>query len=287
LGQLSAAAADIQAVRGYLDRVEVSALPDVLQSEHCSLQVRLYLDTLSAQPHLWPSLQAEFERFRAQYRSAYQIHHRDYYRAVQAIGDALTGVLRRLKALELLNRLRDLGQPLGQDLPARYERLRNAMSACDRGVNVQVEAAPVCEVCHLPLSRHAPDDEAISLRRDLEAALAEQVRRLKTEAIRKVLAESSTDRMGQLVQAIELANLDGLVDVLDEGVVRFIAQALEMQGLIVVPQNVLQRLADRYPALEEKEVPAFLSHLEEMLDEAFAAAHQAHPDKRTVRISLK
>jgi len=288
LSSLTAAAAEVQAVKSYLDQVEAEALPPELAGELTVLQGQLNLAALADQPHLWPSVQAHFERFRGHYRNVYQIHHRDTYKAMREIESALADVPRRLQALALLDGVEALGHPLGPGLEARHTRLMDRLATCNVGVNdVRVETAPVCEVCRLRLSQQAPAEDAGRLHRDIDDALGEQLRRLKTEAIRKVLAESGTDHMDRLVRAIELSSLDSLVDVLDERLVAFIAEALEMQGVGTVPADVLQRLADKYPALEEKDVPAFLADLQALLDDAFAAARREYPDKRTIRISLK
>jgi len=286
LSELAGAAAEVQMVKSYLDQVEENALPADLAGEHLVIRGQLSLETLAAQPHTWPSIQAQFRRFRDRYRNVYQIHHRNTYKAVQQIEDELADFSQRLSALQLLNGVEALGPPLGQDLPSRYASLGTRLEVCQVGVSdVRVDMRPVCAVCQLPLSRQAPVEEAHRLRRDLDEALGEQLRRLKTEAIRKVLAESGTDRMAQLVKAIELSNLDSLVDVLDADLVAFVAEAV--QGVVTLPTNVLERLADRYPALEEKDVPAFIETLKALLDEAFAAARAEHPDERAIRISLK
>jgi hypothetical protein len=46
-------------------------------------------------------------------------------------------------------------------------------------------------------------------------------------------------------------------------------------------------LADKYPVLEEKDIPTFIQELETLLTEAFATARTENPDKRTIHISLK
>ncbi|MFW6116514.1 MAG: hypothetical protein ACOC6F_02190, partial [bacterium] len=288
LSELAAATAEIQAVKNYVGQMESDALPPELAGDRMAIQERLKLKTLAAQPSLWPSIHAQFKNLRSRYRSLYQIHHRDAYKAIAQIQDDLAEVARRLKGLQWLNTIEALGHPLGEGLPERYARLEARLETCDVAVNeVNVEVTPVCDSCRLPLSRQAPVNEACRLRRDLEDALGEQLRRLKTEAIRKVLAESETDRMEQLVKAIELSSLDSLVDVLDEELVTFITRTLEMQGVSTVPTSVLQRLADKHPVLEEKDIPDFIADLESLLEEAFAAARQEYPDKRTIRISLR
>jgi hypothetical protein len=288
LDKLAVATAEIQGVKTYLDQMERDALSPELGGEYRTIQAQVNLEMLAAQPHIWPSIQAQFEGFRQRYRSIYQIHHRDTYKTIRQIQDDLSDAPRKLNALQLLNGVKDLGHPLGQDLADRYARLQGDLQICDVGVNdVKVEMSPVCASCRLSVSHRAPVDEAQRLQRDMDDALGEQLRRLKTEAIRKVLAESGADRMEQLIKAVELSNLDGLVDVLDADLVAFIAETLEMQGVGTVPTNVLQRLADKYPTLEEEDVPTFIQELKALLAEVFASARAEHPDKQTIRISLK
>ncbi|MFW6116530.1 MAG: hypothetical protein ACOC6F_02280, partial [bacterium] len=288
LSELAAATAEIQAVKNYVDQIEADALPPELAGDRMAIQEQLKLKTLAAQPSIWPSIKAQFKNLRNRYRSIYQIHHRDTYEAIGKIQDDLADVPRRLKGLQWLNSIKPLGHPLGESLSERYARLQSRLKTCDVTVTeVNVDVTPVCDSCRLPLSRQAPVEEARRLRRNLEDALGEQLRRLKTEAIRKVLAESDTDHMEQLVKAIELSSLDSLVDVLDEELVAFIATALDMQGVGTVPTNVLHRLADKHPVLEETEIPVFIADLKALLDEVFEAARDEYPDKRTIRISLR
>ncbi|MBN1874410.1 MAG: hypothetical protein JXA33_09275 [Anaerolineae bacterium] len=296
LAQLAQATAEIQKAKLYLDQVEANALPADLAGDLLVLQGQLRLAALVAQPHVWPSLLAQFETFQRRYRDIYQMHHRDTHNALRKLHTKLSPVPRRLHALSLLNGVQDLGHPLGTDLEQRYQRLHPQLRPCAvTSVNdVTVDVKPICAECGLRLSDHAPQDAVDALLRDLDAALSEQLRRLKTEAIRKVLAEQhagagekARPRIENLIQAIEISNLDGLVDVLDAGLVTFIAETLELQGVGTVPSGVLQRLADRYPILEEKDVQAFTADLRKLLDEAFTEARKSQPDKKKVRLSLK
>jgi len=288
LAELALAAAEIQAVKSYLDQVETTALPGELAGDLTALRGQLGLETLAGQPGLWPALHEQFKRFRQRYRNEYRIHHRDFYKAIQEIRQRLDPVPRRLRALDLLNGISDLGHPLGSELPGRLIALQDRLKACGLAVgDVQVETRPVCETCGLRLAERPPREEADSLVQGLDTALGEQLRRLKTEAIRQVLAQGTGDRIAKLVQAVEVASLDKLVDVLDEDLVAFITETLEMQGVGTVAADVLRRLADRYPVLEERDVPAFLAELQALLTEAFEAARAECADKRTIRISLK
>ena len=178
---------------------------------------------------------------------------------------------------------------MGEDLAGRATRLQGQLRPCpvtEVGM-VDVEAHPVCAACGLPLAAAAPTAEVETFLGDLERALQEQRRRLSAEAVRRVLERSGGDELSRLMEAARAAEIARLVDVLDERVAESIRRLLVEDGLVTAPAEVFARLAELHPTVGEDEISATVGDFEELLRQALEEAQEAHPDKKTVRLSLR
>jgi len=289
LRQLAGYAAEIQEMRAYLDAMMLRPEDRELAGDRMLLLGQLSLEELERNPALWPSISDSFRRLKGRYRTAYQKHHRDTYRAMQELRARLENVDRRLHALALLNTITDLGNPVGEDLAERHARLQEQLRPCPvtEVAAVGVEAQPVCAACGLPLTGRAPAAEIETFLSDLERALQEQRRRLSAEAVRRVLERASGDELSRLMEAAHAAEIARLVDVLDERVAESIRRLLVEDGLVTAPAEVFARLAELHPTVGEGEIPVTVHDFEELLCQALKEAREAYPDKKTVRVSLK
>jgi len=59
------------------------------------------------------------------------------------------------------------------------------------------------------------------------------------------------------------------------------------EAILTTDTDVLTHLAHRFPSLEEGEIDAVVAELRRLLQEAFADAKEANPDKRTIRLTLR
>jgi len=286
---LAGYAAEIQEMRAYLDAMMLRPEDRELAGDRMLLLGQLSLEELERNPALWPSISDSFRRLKGRYRTAYQKHHRDTYRAMQELRARLENVDRRLHALALLNTITDLGNPVGEDLAERHARLQEQLRPCPvtEVAAVGVEAQPVCAACGLPLTGRAPAAEIETFLSDLERALQEQRRRLSAEAVRRVLERASGDELSRLMEAAHAAEIARLVDVLDERVAESIRKLLVEDGLVTAPAEVFARLAELHPTVGEDEIPVTVHDFEELLCQALKEAREAYPDKKTVRVSLK
>jgi len=116
LRRLAGYAAEIQETRAYLDAMMLRPEDSELAGDRVLLLGQLPLGELERNPALWPSVSDSFRRLKGRYRTAYQKHHRDTYRASEGLRARLEDVPRRLDALALLNSIAELGGPLGGDL---------------------------------------------------------------------------------------------------------------------------------------------------------------------------
>jgi hypothetical protein len=152
---------------------------------------------------------------------------------------------------------------------------------------VDVATAPVCAQCKRPLTYTAPRADVDAFLRSLDEALAERCRRLSSEAIRRVLARSNQDAVTRFVQVVQTANVAALIDVLDKNLVQLIRELLAEDGVVPVDTDVLRRLAQRYPTLEEADLPGAVKYPEQLLRQAFEQARKENPDKKAVRLTMR
>ena len=289
LRALAAAAAEISTVKRYLDDVALRSTDRELAADRMTLLAQLGLETLVDSPETWDRLREDFARFRARYQNAYQKHHRDYYAALARLQDDLANVPRRLEALGLLNRIEGLGAPLGDELAGRYEALQSRLEPCPmtQVTAVSVEHSPTCDQCSLRLTDTVPEPEVQAFLRDLNRALDDKRRQLASEAISRVLARGDRDDMATFLKAVRAADIAALVDVMSPDLTDFIERLLADEAILTTDTDVLTHLAHRFPSLEEGEIDAMVAELRRLLQEAFAEAQAAHPDKKTIRLSLR
>jgi len=286
---LAAATAEISKAKRYLDDVALRSTDRELAADRMTLLAQLSLETLVDSPETWDRLREDLNRFRARYQNAYQKHHRDYYKVLARLRDDLADVPRQLETLGLLNRIEELGAPLAAELAGRYEALQVRLEPCPvtQVTAVSVEHSPTCEQCPLRLSDTAPEAEVQAFRRDLTRALDDKRRQLASEAISRVLARGDRDDMATFLRAVRAADIAALVDVMSPDLADFIKRLLADEAILTAETDVLTRLAHRFPSLEEDEIEAVLAEFHRLLQEAFAEARAAHPDKKTVRLSLR
>jgi DNA-binding FadR family transcriptional regulator len=133
----------------------------------------------------------------------------------------------------------------------------------------------------------APASQVEAFHRDLTSALAEQQRRLASEAIRRVLERGKADSLSQFVQAVQAANVAALVDSLDERIVQVIRKLLAEEQIAVAEGDVIGKFLQLYSSVEEGDIPEAVKAFEVLLREAFKEAKKANKGKKTVRLTLK
>ena len=288
LKELAGLSAEIIAARDYLAEIQLRAGDRELAADRMTIQGQIDLGNLASQPGQWLSIRGELERFKGRYRNAYQKHHRDFHKALGELQEALAEAPRRLRALDLLNGIEELGRPAGEDLARRHGALSQSVQPCPVPfAKLTLEATPLCEQCRLALTTEPPKGEVNAFLRDLDKALQTQQRRLASEAIHRVLARSQEDAVATFVQVVQTSNLASLVDLLDEDLVDFIRVLLAEEEVATSESDLLQRFAATYPTLEEADLNKALRDFEALLRAAFKEAHEANPEKKAVRLTLR
>jgi len=130
-------------------------------------------------------------------------------------------------ALKRLNSIPELGEPPGQELEGEYQQLLEQIKPCpDWEGRISLDLEPTCAGCRLALSISPPTKEVEDFRQKLEQALREQQRRLSSEAIRQILAQSREKRIDRFIKVVQTSDLSPLVNVLDDELVSFLRQLL-------------------------------------------------------------
>ncbi len=286
--ELASIAAEVTEVKGYLDDLRLRDRDRELAAQKISILGQIDLGHLAEQPSAWGRIRAQFDQLKARYRNEYQKHHRDTNAALSKLGDSLADAPRQLNALKLLNGIHELGPARGEDLGDRHEQLKGAIRPCSVDFQaVSIDAAPACTECRRDLTYVPPTEQVEFFRRDLEAALADQQRRLASEAIRRVLEHGKGDALSKFVQAAQAANLAALVDLLDENIVKVIRKLLAEEQIGVAESDVIGKFLRQYGSLEEADIPAAVQAFETLLREAFKEARKTNKGKKSIRLTLK
>ena len=224
LSRITEFSPEVVEVKSYLDRVTLRKGDEELEMDRISILEGINLQNLIASPHLWPSMKALFDWFRSRYSSAYLTHHQDYHQKIAALRDVLEASRPEVEALRRLNSIAELGGPLGEKLFDDYEELLRKVVSCplrETG-EVSVDLEPTCASCGLELREEPPVKEVERFLKGLEGALRKQQRRLSSEAIRQILAQSGNERVDQFIKIVQTSDLSPLVNVMDEEMVGFL-----------------------------------------------------------------
>ncbi|MBU2009224.1 MAG: hypothetical protein KJ624_05225 [Chloroflexi bacterium] len=209
--------------RRYLEGVE---LPEgEMALDRASLLEQLSPDYLLKSPHLWESIKALFDWLRSQYVPVYREHHRQYHQEISRMRARLEEKESWVMALGRLNSLSALGEPLGAGLAGEYLGLLEGLRPCP-AVEVPLKEGPCCSLCHLGLLMTLPQGEVEAFLQGLQRALQGQLQRLSRRVIGRIMAQPSP-RLERFIQAVQVSDLSGLAELLDEEVLVFIRGLLE------------------------------------------------------------
>jgi hypothetical protein len=281
--------AQVVAAKGYLEGVVLPTGADKeMSADRAAILGQLQFSALAANPALWPSINDQYERFKDRYRSLYQIHHRDYNAQVAKLREQVEKTTRELDALRRLNGITEIGEPVGAQLEIQRTQLLGQLQVCSiTDVNaIDVNAEPSCMACRLKLTGQSPTTQVYSFLEDLHSALQEQLRRLSTVAIQRILTEGGGDRVEKFLKVLRASDLSTLINVLDDDLTTFIRTLLREANIQTEASSVLQMLAAKYPVVEEEKVAEVVEEFRQLLSKAFAEAQQKNRGKK-IRISLK
>ena len=279
--------AQVAAMESYLNAALPKQTDEELYLDRLSLQEQLSAGTVFEDSSLWPSVKALFELFKNEYIQAYIRHHRVHRSKVAELQQELKNAEGRAVALRLLDGIAELGDPVGEEALAAYERSVQTVRACGQSENdlANLGADPVCPACRVPLSASPPSAEVQAALVALTEALAQQQRRLSAEAVRQVLAEQHEARIDQFVKVLQVADVGALAQAMDEELADFLRRLLSEVTVELPLASLLREAREQFPTLSEEEISDFLAALEGTLRREIEKARGTHEGKQ-VRLKI-
>ena len=241
--------AQVAAMESYLNAALPKQTDEELYLDRFSLQEQSSAGTVFQDSSLWPSVKALFELFKNEYIQAYIRNHRVHRNKVTELQQELKNAEGRAIALRLLDGIAELGDPVGEEALAAYER--------------SVQTALVA----------------------LTEALAQQQRRLSAEAVRQVLAEQHAARIDQFVKVLQVADVGALAQAMDEELADFLRRLLSEATVKLPLASLLREAREQFPTLSEEEIGDFLAALEGTLRREIEKARGTHEGKQ-VRLKI-
>jgi hypothetical protein len=194
-----------------------------LELERDALSARIEPESLMGNPSLWGSIDSAFRRLRSRYADAYVSHHARYHMEASQLNRRLEGVSVQVQALTHFNEMRELGEPLGTELPETFNDVAASIRACSVGEDEPaLETTPFCQICLLPLQDGLQQSKANLLVLEIEKAMREWNRRLGSFGVRQVLAHPDEQQLDRFIRLVQVADPSALTNVLDAEVVEFL-----------------------------------------------------------------
>ena len=223
LERLALMAPEISGTRTYIGEMTFGREHHELSVQRDLVAGRIGLDSLLADPAVWPSLMERYGVLRREYADAYLLQHRQYHLESSRLTIELDRAKDHLAALEKFNSISEFGSPLGRELPEMFQAAAASLRSCPRAeADVSLELAPYCGHCALHLDDTPPQREVAALVGGAEAAMREYNRRLSSTVVHKVLANPSKEQIEKLMDLIQVSNISNLSNVLDEEVLEFL-----------------------------------------------------------------
>ena len=162
--------------------------------------------------------------WRTRYRAAYRPHSEALRRRAAELRRLLAGEMRAVRALERLDRIHALGEPIGPEATTRFRDLLQELAT--------YEPAEATTPLGSEPALFAAAQRAVS---DVRSLLDRQLERLAAATVRLVLERPGERDLDRLLQAIQASHLDGLERTLDDRLAAHIESLLEPLPLRAAP----------------------------------------------------
>ncbi|MEA5515758.1 hypothetical protein [Nodularia sp. UHCC 0506] len=291
LENLSHLSTDLGADRAYLRQLKDS-LPfdaDPLRHSLDEVLVKFNLEQMLESPSFQENLRSQLEQIKSEYINQYRIHHREHYQAVQTLRTDLAGAEEKLKTLERLNTLSELGLPVTLNHRQLQQALLNQLQVCsvtDLELQQGLAHDPLCGHCRLELRQSVPTDQVTAWQQDLNRAMIEQFARLKSETVKRLLRNAETEYLKNLLQVLESGNAEDLVGLLTDEGTQILQSLLQQANVVSATSDVLVQIRETYPTIERHQLREVVQAMELLLEAKFEELEQENRGK-TVRINLE
>lgn len=275
-------ARELARLRIFLAEAIVPETKPELAVDRTLAQEQLSFAVLVAEGHRWPGMRAAFDRFRDRYRAAYLEHHRQYWREALSLHGQLMDFAPKVFALRRLNTLTELGPPMGEKAIARYGELPARIGTCQLALRQKLELGQRarCPACGIALGQELPWQEAEDVQHGLERALSQQLQRLSSKAVRRVLLQSGEARVQEFIQVAQASQVQSLALILDDELLGFLRRFLVEARVQEVLRPLVLKLQEPVPDLDPETVDAAAEAVRRTIHNAFSAAQEALPPDR-------
>ena len=220
-------AAALTGAIAFLERATVEETRHELSLEREALASRLRDPALLTSPQQWPALAEAARRFSHAYASAYVEHHDAYHTQMELLAHRMASALTQARALARLNAVPELGRPVSPELPGLCEELASVVRTCGAATDADAVAGDaVCPSCAIRLDAAPPTAEVEALAALVGEALAKQNTRLARAVAHRLAKREANERLDRFIQVVEVSDLSGLANILDDELTAFIGELL-------------------------------------------------------------
>ena len=268
-----AAALALMRQRTYLSAAVAPASSHAeLATDQAALLDATTFETLWREPLRLTWMEDTIQIWRRAYQPAYTAEHAGYNRHIVGVVGDIEAALWQTEALEKLNRLERLGEPVAIPALMRFHTLAEHSVCPTDAVQLAAELSetPVCPYCGFRLGDVAPVEALNAALVAIERGLAAQQMRLGRRVVSRLLARpgrAQEDRLDRFIQVVQASDMSGLAQVLDEGLLEFLGDLLQTPEPRV---NLIDRLALDYPEVTsdrlDEVVAAFRALVEDELE---------------------
>lgn len=250
LNRDASAALKLMRQRAYVSAAVAPARPYAeLATNQAELLDATTFETLWHEPSRLDAMDDSIQAWRRAYQPVYAREHAEYNRHLTGVTGDIEATLWQADTLEKLNRLERLGEPVALPALARYHAIAEHTVCPADAVQVAADLAetPVCPYCGFRLGNVAPVEALNTALIAIERGLATQLGRLDRRVVRNLLARpggAQGDRLERFIRVVQSADMLGLAQTLDEGLVEFLDDVLQTPEPRV---NLIDRLARDYP----------------------------------------
>ncbi|MBI1885259.1 MAG: hypothetical protein HYS09_02925 [Chloroflexi bacterium] len=268
------AALEVAGMRRYVEEAVVPSHQTDLQLDRALALQQLGFATAVLEPQRLPSARASFQLFRDRYRKAYRDHHESYSAESASIHARLLELEQIASALVKLNTLAELGPPVGAAAVDAYHELLSETASCP---HLEATEAllddPSCPACGLVLDAEPPAERAAEVSSRIQRAVARQMARLASTAVRQVLARSGDPRVERFLKVVQASQIASLSEILDDELLGYLRRFLVEARIQASLEPLLIRL-QRGEAPRREEAEKALKDLSRTLRRGFKGMHR-------------
>ncbi len=282
VSQLADMAPDLLVTKAYLDGAGLPADSGELEMDRMSLLAQLDLAGFIENPNLAITFKTLFSWFSSHYKTLYQARHGAFHKEMAHLSKRLQDAAIKVAALQRLNTVQELGEAVEPSLPAEYALLCKGIKPCKLTHEAQIPlgASPRCPDCHYAMTQSPPSSKVEDFLDRLEKALRIQHRRLSSEAIRMILAQSGLDRIDQFIKITQSTNLSSLANAMDDELVEFLRRLLSEVRVRLSMKELCAQMRRKYGELDEEDIEGLCSELARLLHQELQNAKTGHPERR-------